>query len=566
MRPVMRTKSLGRFAVGAVLSLTAGCVGNIGDGDGKGDHGGSDDPALDVASAPIRRMTPDQYVNSVQDLLGDAALELDLDDDGGEVFTRLGAEKLNAAVETIASREASWTTTVFPCDVTGADDDACVDSFIEDFGYRAFRRPLFTEEVSWLKGVYTATRAEQSFHDSMMTTLEVMLQAPQFFYFLEEGVDGDADLPAGVRPLGGFERATRLSYFIADSTPDDELLAAAQRGDLDTAEGVRAQASRLVASPRAKGIFKKFFTGVLELDGNAKHASLEDSMRTPEDFALDSPELRTSMRSELDALVDRIVYEDKLRMQDLFTTNEAYVDANLAALYGVDAPSGGAGWVTLPKERAGLLTRAAFLTLYARGDVKSPIRRAAFIVKNLLCYDLGDPPPNANDVTVTGGTVDDGGNAVRRTVRMDVEAKTSAQGCIDCHQIINPTGFTFDNFDALGQYVTEEHGEDDQGAYDLPIDASGSVPIIDADGSMTGATPVDGPVAASQALASSPALAHCMAKKWFDLALHRLPADEDASSIAKLEKSFGGTAPLADVVLEAATSDAFLYLRKESAQ
>ncbi|NUP07480.1 MAG: DUF1592 domain-containing protein [Polyangiaceae bacterium] len=567
---MLRARTHHALALGAVLTLASlGCNGAIGDDDdGAGASGPGNEEKLDVASAPIRRMTPSQYQNAVRDLLGDPELEIALDDDTGEAFSRLAAEKLNAAVEVIAERESLWQNEVFPCDVSGEEDLACLDGFVRDFGFRAFRRPLFSEETAWLKGVYTAARAEQSFHDSMMVVLEVMLQSPQFLYFLELGRPSAELLPPGVVALNGFERATRLSFFLLDSIPDTELLEAAERGDLDTAAGIRLEAERLLETPRARGLAKRFFTGMLQLDGTTKHASLENVMKSPDVFPMDSPELRTAMRTEIEALVERVVFEDHGNVQDLLTTNDAYVDANLAEIYGVSAPSGdGFGWVTLPEsQRAGLLTRAGFLTLYSRGDVKSPIRRGAFVLQNVLCYELGEPPPNANDVTVTGGTVDENGESVRRTVRQDVEAKTMGEGCNGCHHLLNPVGFAFDNFDALGRFTTEEQGEDDAGAYTLPIDSSGSLPNVEEDGGLDGVSEVSGAVEISSAIAASAGLSQCMAKKWFGTALRRTPAEEDARSMARIREALSSGEPIVDVMLEATTSDAFLYLRKESDQ
>jgi hypothetical protein len=560
---MLRLNALG-LSLGALLTL-GGCVGEIGDGDDPAGGPGSAE-GVNVAAAPIRRMTPVQYQNSVRDLLGDAELEVDLDADSGEAFSYLGAQKLNAAVEGIMGREAEWKSPIFPCDISGAEDAACVDAFIETFGRRAFRRPLFNEEIDWLKGIYGSARAEQSFHDAMLVVLSVMLQSPQFLYFLELGTEGTKGLPAGVVALSGFERATRLSYFLTNSTPDDELLEAAELGALDTREGVRDQAERILGSDRGKQLVAGFFSDMLELEGTTMHSSLDDVTKDGELYPLDSPALRTAMKAEVAALVERVVFEDRKGLRELFLSNDAYVDADLAAVYGVDPPTGGTGWVELPAERAGLLTRSAFLTLYSRGDVKSPIRRGAFLLKNVLCYELGDPPPDANDVVVTGGTVEENGENVRRTIREDVEAKTTGEGCNGCHHLINPAGFAFESFDGLGQLVTEELGEDEDGSYSLPIDDSGVLPKFDDDGGIDGEVPVIGAVEMSQAVAASPALAACVAEKWFGVALGRKAAEEDARSVDRIKRAIDDDAPLFDVVLEAASSDAFLYLRKESAQ
>lgn len=556
------------LAAGAVAE--GGCVGSIGDragGDGNGSGPAVDGahPGLDVASSAIRRMTPNQYVNSVRDLLGDADLELDLDADTGQAVTLLGAQKLNAAADYVASRSDVWGATVFPCDTTGDGSSACADELIATLGRRAFRRPLDDDEKAWLRGVYDAAKAEQTFQDSLLVVVQVILQAPQFVYFLELGTDQTSGLPAGVRPLSGFERATRLSFFLWNTIPDEELLGAAESGELDTMDGVQAQAARLLADPRAHGMAKDLYVGWLQLDGTPTQPGLEEGTKNPDLFPEDSPALRAAMRQELEALVERVVFEQNGTVETLLTTTDAYVNGPLAALYGVDGPADATTfeWVKLPAdERAGLFTRAAFLGMYAGPTVKSPIRRGAFLVKKALCVELGKPPPNANDTPVTGGSVDENGKTVHKTVRQDVEGKTSTGVCAGCHSIINPVGFAFENFDALGKWQTKETGEDETGPFSLDIDASGALPVLDEHGSVTpDKVAVNGAVEMSKALAQSPALTSCMASRWFETALHRDPDTKDQTSVDVVSKALAGGATFSDVVSTLVTSDAFLFLR-----
>lgn len=550
-----------RLACLLIIGLS-GCVGLLGgDEDGESGTTPAGGESVDVAWAPIRRMTPEQYENSVRDLVGDAELTLDLDEDSGEFFTRLGAEKLNLAVEQVVSRQDLWQEEVFPCDTSGAEDLACVDLFIETFGYRAFRRPLEAEEQTWLRSHYDAARGELGFRDAMNVVFSVILQSPQFIYFPEFGRAPIAENVAeGVRPLTSYERASRLSFFLLNSVPDAELLLAAEAGLLDTREGVHEQTTRLLAKPKARALFRSFVTDLMGLDGNAQHTSLEASPRDAALFPLDSPSLRSAMRSEIEALVDRVVVEQEGSFAELLTTREALVDDDLAALYGV-TKSGASDWVTLPAERSGLLTRAAFLTMYSRGDVKSPIRRGAYILDHLLCMQLGAPPPNANDVPITGGSVDENGQVVRRTVRQDAEAKTSGEGCTHCHELINPPGFAFENFDALGQYVTVEAGSDADGSYELPIDASGGLPLPSGE-----LVEVSSAVALSEALASSTAFSDCVAEHWFAVATRRTPAEADERTLESLREALADGRPFLEVVYETVESDAFLFMKEESAQ
>jgi len=552
--------------LGSLVLAAPACVGNIGDrgNDGSSKVPGADGahPGLDVAPAGLRRLTPAQYLNSARDLLGDAQLELDLDPDTGQAVTLLGAEKLNAAADFIVSRSDAWTKEIFPCDTSGEGTSACVDEFIATFGRRAFRHPLKDKEIAWLRGVFDQARTEQTFKDSLLIVLRVMLQSPQFVYFLERGGDATAGLPDGVRPLTGWERASRLSYFLWNTTPDDELLAAAESGALDTVDGVEAQAERLLGDARVHTTVKDFFIDWLELNGAPSHPGLDEGTKNPDLYPEDSPALRVAMRKEVEALIDRVVFEDKGTLDKLVTTTDAYVNASLAKLYGVAGPSDDATfeWVMLPADqRAGLFTRAAFLTTYAGTSVKSPIRRGAYLVKKAMCIALGKPPPNAADVPVMGGTVD----GTHKTVRQDVESKTSTGVCVGCHSIINPAGFAFENFDALGKWQTKETGTDDAGPFSLPIDASGSIPVFDEDGVMaSGTVAVQGPVEMSKALAETPGVRACLSTRWFATALHRVPADQDQTTVDALNETLASGATIHDVVSTMVHSDAFLFLRQ----
>ncbi|WP_434045771.1 MULTISPECIES: DUF1592 domain-containing protein [Sorangium] len=556
------TAWVGALALAASGSA-AGCVGRAGGG-GEGPSGESG--LVDVAPAGMRRMTPEQFTNSMRDLFGDPALDLDLDADTGEVISLLAVDKLNAAAEAIVARRPSWGTAVFPCDTSGPDDEVCVDDFVRTFGRRAFRHTLDEAEVAMLKGQVSRARKEQSFEDALLVVLKTMIQSPGVYYLVELGRDVDGDggeaLASGVRPLTGWERAARLSYFLWNTTPDDALLDAAESGALDTAEGVRAQAERLLSDDRARATARRFFAEWLELDGTNKHASLESAPKSPELYPEDSPALRAAMRAEIEALAERVLFEGDGRFETLLTTTDAYVNGPLAALYGVEGPAGDSefAWVSLPgDQRAGIFTRAAFLSVFGSIEVKSPIRRGAYILEEVLCRPLGPPPPNASDVPVKGGVVEENGELVQRTIRQDVEAKTSSGNCVSCHATINPIGFAFEQYDALGRWQSQETGGGEAAPYALDIDARGRLPAVgpDAEG-----VEVDGAVEMSAALAASAAARACLTKHLFQTALRRVPVDQDLASIEAATPAPESGGSLRDLILDLTTSDAFLHLRQ----
>jgi hypothetical protein len=570
----MLSRSLqGRAAVPlcalVVAALTPSCVGRIGSGD-DGSVGGKpgENGLVDVATASLRRMTPEQYTSTMRDLFGDPGLQLELDPDTGQVVTLLAVDKLNTASETIVSRRGSWTTKVFPCDTSGADDEACVDSFVRTFGRRAFRRTLDEADVTLLKNEYAQARKEQSFDGALLVVLKLILQSPEVYYFLELGHDGNGSeaLASGVVPLTGWERATRLSYFLWNTTPDDELLAAAESGALDTIDGVKQQAERLLKDDRARATMIHFFVDWLELDGTNKHGSLEDVPKSATLFPEDSPALRAAMRGEIQALAEHVVFEGDGRFETLLTTKDAYVNGPLAKLYGVQGPADEStfSWVSLPgDQRAGLFTRAAFLSVFGSVEVKSPIRRGAYVLQKALCKPLGPPPPNAADVPVTGGSVQENGMTVHKTVRQDVESKTSSGVCVTCHSIINPIGFAFEHYDALGRWQTQETGSDAAGAYALDIDAHGKLPEIGPDGTQTGSVDVNGGVEMSAAIGASSAARACLTSHLFQMALRRVPVDQDLASVESATTALESGGTVRDLVVELITSNAFLHVRRQ---
>ncbi|HMR04581.1 MAG TPA: DUF1592 domain-containing protein [Polyangiaceae bacterium] len=551
-------------ACNGVISDPGGEPGS-GNGSGPGKSNGATPPGtINVAATGLGRMTPTQYENTVRDLFASPKLVLSLDPDTGQAVSRLAAEKFNTAAEEITASQGSWGDPIFPCDTSGSEDSACVDTFISDFGKRAFRRPVTDEEKAWLRGVYDTARKGQGFRDSLFVVLQVMLQSPQFLYFLEVGRPSNGKIAEGVKALTGFERATRLSYFLWNTTPDTELLLAAEKGELESAQGVKTHALRLLADPRARSQITKFFIDWLELTGTNLHGSLAEAAKDPALFPEDSPSLRAAMETEVVALVERVVLDGDGKLSTLLTTTEAYVNEPLATLYGVAGPKGAQDfqWLNLPAtERAGLFTRAAFATLYASPQVKSPIRRGAFLVEKALCVHLGEPPPNANDVPVTGGSVVSNGKTVDLTVREDVEAKTSGPGCNGCHQVLNPIGFAFDLYDALGRYHDKETGTGAKGAFSLPVDASGGFPVYDEEDNVTGKIPVNGAVEFSEQMSQDAAVQRCFARNWFEHAFSRLPVIEDTESMRQLSDVMQTSGRVDDLIIALTVSDAFLYVK-----
>ncbi|MEM9072594.1 MAG: DUF1592 domain-containing protein, partial [Myxococcota bacterium] len=531
----------------ALVLVALGCDGVIGDLP-PGDDPGVVSPALCAESTPdapataTRLLDRTQYTNALRSLLGDETLAPVLDEKMGELVTTLGAEQLYAEVERVVSTS----------DLGNCTDDACASAYLRELATRAFRRPLREDEQTLLNDLYQRERNHEEHPTDVRgateTVVQVILQAPQTLYLHEEGVEDVGQ----VRRLGGYEIASRLALLLWNGIPDDTLRNAAADGRLEDADGVRREAERMLDDPRSRAMVRDFFERWLGLNGSENRSSLEEASKDETLFPEADADLRRAMRDELGRFVERAIFEGDGSLETLFLSRDAYVDDALAALYGVDAPAGG-GWVELPEgQRAGILTRAGFLSVYAGAKVRSPIRRGVFILQNVLCQPLGEPPPNANDVDVEGGNTEDG----VRSIRDDVTARTRGGECAACHNSINDIGFSFGHYDAIGQFQTEEHHAVDEETITFPIDASGRVASgSDIDGEVANALEL------SARLAQSEQVANCVATRFYEYAMGRHAGEGDACSVESVRSEFRRSGRFVDLIVAVARSDAFRHVR-----
>ena len=516
---------------------------------GPGGSGGGDDepPTLcngepGVSARPMLRLSPIEYENTMRDLLGDPGFDAEYDDNELDLaVTERGVRQLRNGAETAIGRRAEWTAPVYACDIETDDDDGCADALIDEFAPRAFRRPLQDGEREWLRSVYDDAHDSESFEDSMEILTETILQAPSFLYVHFEGepVDG---APEYIRRLTSHEVANRLSYFVWDTMPDEALFAAAEAGELTSKEKLAEQVDRMLQDPRSKAGVARFVWEWVELDGGSTHPSLEEANKLGDLFPEYSPALTEAMRIETEALIADSV--DNGSFGDLMTTNRAYVNRSLADLYGVTGgPVDDADWQWVeldPSQRSGLLTRAAFLTVYATPTVQSPIQRGVSVIRDVLCMDLGDPPANVDNTPPTGS---DGG-----TIRDDVLARTSGADCSGCHNFINPLGFAFGNYDAIGRYQENEL------LSGLEINSEGEITAGDQLG------PVANAVDLSEKLALSTMVRGCFADHWFEEAVGGELGELDDCERDRVLAVFEETGDIQEMIKEVVLSDTFRFV------
>jgi hypothetical protein len=388
--------------------------------------------------------------------------------------------------------------------------DSCVEGFLARFGRRAFRRPLSAEESGrWLKVAVDLSEGDAWL--GLRTAVSGMLQSPHFFYRAEIG-EPDPDEPERLR-LTGFEIATRLSFLLWNSIPDDALLDAAERGELSSASGIEAEARRMLLVPRARDAVQDFFAQYFDL------SRLDGLTRNPDHYPQFTATLPESMRTEVRLLVDDLVNRRDADMRTVFSTRRTFVNSELASLYGVEAPDASPVAfvpVELPVEgpRAGLLTLGAFLAMNAHESETSPTLRGKYVRERVLCETVPPPPDNVDiDLTPKEGEPP-------KTLRERLEEHRENPTCAACHSYIDPPGFLFENFDSVGAYRTEENG--------YPIDATG-----DLDGK-----PLTNARDLAMALANDTRVGRCIVTQLYRHAHGRLDDPDEKSALREISERF----------------------------
>lgn len=530
--------------------------GGFGDDGGVDDDGAGDDPGSEelcaepqVGVTDLRRLTAEQYDNTVRDLLGVTTLPSEqfsfAPDERVGPFTSnsiapvvdLQVEQYMAAAEGIAAQVMEDLGTLLPCDPGVVGEQTCAEQFAADLGLRAYRRPLDAAELTRLMGVFEEGRAQGEFSDGIRLVIQGVLQSPFFLYHVEHGepVDGgDGDFVA----VDGYSMASRLSYFLWNTMPDDALFAAAASGELDTEDGVTVHLDRMLADARADEAIASFHLQWLGAD-EITHVEKDDSVYPGFDDAL-----ADAMLDETSRFASWVLREGDGTLETLFTAEFTLTDdPALLALYGATLPDGHVAGdpVPLPDgQRAGLLTHASLLASHAHANQTSPIHRGVVIRQNLFCQMLPPPPPDVDDVPP-----DPDPNA---TTRERFDQHTSDPSCAGCHNLIDPIGFGLENYDGIGAFRTMEG--------DLAVDASGELIGTDVDG------PFDGGVQLAQRLIQSQTVRTCVTRQWFRFALGRGEVAEDNCTMDRLLESFESSGSDVRVLLrELVLSDAFRYRR-----
>ena len=393
---------------------------------------------------------------------------------------------------------------------------------MRSFGRRAFRRPLDEPEQADYLALYTDAEAEWGASEAMSMVIQAMLLSPGFLYHVEPSGE------PGVALRDDFALASRLSYFLWASMPDDALLDAAQAGELHDPEALEQQARRLLEDERAAATVASFHRQWLHLQG------LPDRVKDSSLFPEWSPQLGSSMEEETLRFADEVVRHGDGSLQTLLTASWTVLDAPLAELYGVPAPAEGFAVTELPpEERAGLLTHASFLTSTAHAAESSWVLRGKFVRERLLCTEILPPPPGVEI------------NEVNDPDRL------GNPDCAYCHVLMDPIGTGFDAYSPIGAFGDET--PDGQ-----PVSTEGEVIGVPEVGSFEGA------VQLAHALAQTPQVHECVAEQWFQYGARRLPTEADECTLERLRADFEASGQdIRELMIAIATSDAFRYQLNE---
>ncbi len=448
----------------------------------------------------LRRLTHSQYDNTVRDLLGDISRpsrQFPPEDfiDGfknqfeGQSISPLLAESYGEAASRLA------TTAKLPKTA----------NFVESFGKRAFRRPLTALEKTRYQALFAKAGAE--------AVVEAMLQSPAFLYRPETAVKAEN------KP---YVRASRLSYLLWDTMPDEALMAAAEKGELNTPEGFEKQARRMLADPKAAPALDEFVSQWMRFD---RVVTMVKDRRFYPNF---TREIAQAMTEETRRFVADLVWSNRSFLE-FYTSDATFINGDLAGLYSMKAPSDDFTRVAYPAEsgRAGILSHATFLALTSKPSETSPTARGLFVREQFLCQNVPQPPPGVST------NLPPQNEEKPMTNRERLQIHLTNPSCATCHNLIDPIGLGLEKFDGVGAWrdqltmrIANFDRRREQKTVSVPIDNRGWVAGIQGSEFQT-------PRELGAALAKTPQCQECLVKQYFRYAMGRRETPADRPVIAR---------------------------------
>ena len=487
--------------------------------EGKPGAGALSDKDSVPGPAPIRRLTRQEYDNTIRDLLGittsiSKAAAFTPDSEAGTSGFLRGstitagddARIMMTAGASVAEQVSGKLGTLLPCSplpTAAAEQDTCVSKFITQFGKRAYRRPLTAREIELMQGLYKAQRSAEvgaTFEQAVSVLIGSIIQAPQFLYHWELG--NNAPIKEGnLIRYNAYEVASKLSYLLWTTMPDDKLFEAADNDALATPEQIAIQSKRMLADARAKEGLANF---------HAQWSEIADLVQIPKDASITqyTPEVAQAMIDETGAFVaSTLLGGGPGTLEALFTSNKTVADGRLAKIYGTTAGASPQPIDLDPKQRAGIFTHLAFLSAKADTGDSHPVKRGDTLLRRTLCmeFKVPDNVPPVADAMPGGGTTRD---------RFTMHAQMP---CATCHVIIDPIGFAFEEFDAIGAFRTTDQGK--------KVDSTGSA-VTPGGATLTFANAVE----LMTQMSKLPEVQDCMTTQWMRYMLGRKEIQSEALS------------------------------------
>jgi uncharacterized protein DUF1592/uncharacterized protein DUF1588/uncharacterized protein DUF1585/uncharacterized protein DUF1595/uncharacterized protein DUF1587 len=377
---------------------------------------------------------------------------------GFTFFPHVGTVRIEGPFDAAAAKESPSREKIFVCrPAVAVEESTCARKIVGTLAAHAFRRPVSASETQSLMAFYEAGRKDGDFEHGVEMALARILADPRFLYRIETE---PANVKAGqLYRVSDLDLASRLSFFLWSTTPDEELIALAGQGRLKDPAVLAGQVRRMLADPRAGALSINFAGQWLNLRG------LQSAGPLPLVYPDFDDPLRQAMRREVELLFDSIVREDR-SVADLLTADYTFVNERLAKHYGIPNVYGSQfRRITLGPDmdvRRGLLGKGAFLTTTSKPERTSPVTRGKWVMTNILGMSPPDPPPDVPPLKPKTG--DAAGNAKEPTMRQKMLEHRVRADCIQCHSLMDPIGFSLENFDGIGTWRTLEE--------DTPVDAS----------------------------------------------------------------------------------------------
>jgi hypothetical protein len=522
---------------GSVDADTEGASGSDADGSDESGDDGVGSCEAGPGRVGLQRLTRAEYNRTVRDLFGvtsapadafppdSATGGFDNNADSLTVSPQLAALLLDAAETVAAEAMANDTGEIVSCDL---GTEGCARDILSALALRVYRRPASEAELDALE-TFVAFAASEGDPPSagIEYALQAMLMAPQFLYRSIPAEGAGPLAPGEVAALDDYALATRLSYFVWGSTPDDALLQRASEGALHDADALRAELDRMLADPKAVALYDGFVTQWLQL-GKLGAASPDPAL---------FPEFDEALRADM--LEETRLFFEGIRARDgsvleMITGNVTYANASLASLYGLSGVEGSAlvEVETDPERRAGVLTMPAILAMGSGPREPNIVRRGVWLAEAILC---ASPPPPPEGVPPAPDP------EPGETERERLARHREDPSCASCHDLIDPLGFGFEHYDALGRWRDEAEGE--------PVDDLGELP----DGQT-----FEGAVELAALLAGGDDFSRCVTTKMMTYALGRTVGMADECVVAAIaEATVSPDATFSDLLWAVVTSDAF---------